>query len=178
MRFSCLTSEFVWAVLDTSMYFSGIGNDSSLGEYSLTLGSTWWRYMKFPDMDQKSLIASPASGNESWGCGRDVSDAPRKYTWLSQGGCSQVLISSKGFDSSICHWKSKFSLFGKYHLFRIESFRADFRCVHRFQLLNVCNQYVILPNSSPRKMRIRGTIQVRLSFQIDGFLTRSFAEIG
>ena len=32
------------------MYFSGLGNDSSLGEWSLTLGSTWWRYMKFPDM--------------------------------------------------------------------------------------------------------------------------------
>ena len=37
--------------------------------------------------------------------------------------------------------------FGKYHLFRIESFRVDFRCVHRLQLLKVCNQYVTLPNS-------------------------------
>ena len=33
----------------------------------------------------------------------------------------------QGFDSSICDWK-----FGKYHLFLIESFRVDFRCVHRF----------------------------------------------
>ena len=64
-----------------------------------------------------------------------------------QGGCSQVLISSKGFDSSICDWKNKLSLFGKYHLFRIESFRVDFRCVHRLQLLKVCDQYVTLPNS-------------------------------
>ena len=32
MRFSCLTSKFVWVVLVTSLYFSGIGNDSSLGE--------------------------------------------------------------------------------------------------------------------------------------------------
>ena len=38
-------------------------------------------------------------------------------------------------------------LFGKYHLFRIESFRVDFRCVHRFQLLKVRNQHVTLPNS-------------------------------
>ena len=75
------------------------------------------------------------------------------------------------FDSSICDWKKKFSLFGKYHLFRTESFRVDFRYVHRFQLLNVCNQHVTLPNSTPRTERIRGTIQVRLSFQIDGFLT-------
>ena len=28
----------------------------------------------------------------------------------------------------------------KYHLFRIQSFRVDFRCVHRFQLLKVCDQ--------------------------------------
>ena len=53
----------------------------------------------------------------------------------------------QGFDSSICDWKNKFSLFGKYHLFRIVSFRVDFRCVHRLQLLKVCDQYVTLPNS-------------------------------
>ena len=53
----------------------------------------------------------------------------------------------QGFDSSICDWKNKFSLFGKYHLFRIESFRVDFRCVHRLQLLKACDQYVTLPNS-------------------------------
>ena len=58
-----------------------------------------------------------------------------------QGGCSQFLLSSRGFDSSICDWKNKFSLFGKYQLFRIESFRVDFRCVHRLQLLKVCDQY-------------------------------------
>ena len=29
----------------------------------------------------------------------------------------------------------------------IESLRVDFRCVHRFQLPKVCNQYVALPNS-------------------------------
>ena len=65
-----------------------------------------------------------------------------------QGGCSQFLISSKNFDPSISDWKSKFSFFFvKYHLFRIESFRVDFRCVHRLQLLKVCDQYVTLPNS-------------------------------
>ena len=32
MRFSCLTSKFVWVVLETWMHCSGIGNDSSLGE--------------------------------------------------------------------------------------------------------------------------------------------------
>ena len=39
--------------------------------------------MKFPDMDRKSFIASPASGNESWGGERDPSDSPRKSTWPS-----------------------------------------------------------------------------------------------
>ena len=39
------------------MYSSGMENDSSLGEYSLTpgsttLGPTTWRYTKLPDMDQ------------------------------------------------------------------------------------------------------------------------------
>ena len=36
---------------------------------------------------------------------------------------------------------------GKYYFHFIGSFRVDFRCVHRFQLLNVCNHYVTLPNS-------------------------------
>ena len=85
-----------------------------------------------------------------------------------QGGCSQVLISSKGFDLSICDWKNKFSLFVKYHLFRIESFRVDF---HRLQLLKVCDQYVTLPNSPGVQCISEDTIQVRLSFQIDGCVT-------
>ena len=66
------------------MYFIGMGNDSSLGTYSLTRGSTWWRHMKFPDMDQKSFLASPASGYEYWGSGGgDPSDSPRKSILLS-----------------------------------------------------------------------------------------------
>ena len=104
--------------------------------------------MKLPDMDQKSFIASPATGSESWGCGRDPSDSPRKSIVLSL--------------QSICDWKNKFSWFGKYHLFRIESFRVDFRCVHRFQLLKVCDQYVTLPNS-PRVQSVSEE-QSRLDF--------------
>ena len=110
--------------------------------------------MKLPDKNKKSFKASPTTGSESENCGRDPSDSPRKSTWPFflnwvipyQGGCSQFVISSRDFDSSICDWKSKFSFLGKYHLFRIESFRVDLRCVHRFQLLKVCNQFVTLPN--------------------------------
>ena len=95
-----------------------------------------------------------------------------------QGGCSQVLISSRCFDSSICDWKNKFSLFGKYHLFRIESVRVDFRCVHRLQLLKVCNQYVTLPNSHRVQSVSKEQYQVRLVFPNWRILDWSFAEIG
>ena len=58
----------------------------------------------------------------------------------------------------------------KYHLFRIESFRVDFRCVHRLQFQGL--RSARHPSKfSRRTERIRGTIQVRLSFQIDGFVT-------
>ena len=40
MRRSSITSHVVLVALVTSMYRSGIRNDSSLGTYSLTLGST------------------------------------------------------------------------------------------------------------------------------------------
>ena len=120
--------------------------------------------MKFPDMDQKSFISSPASLLIFQESLLELVDAVSR--WMFSG-----LDLLQGFDSSICDWKNKFFLFGKYHLFRIESFRVDFRCVHRLQLLKVRNQYVTLPKSHPRTMRIRGTIQVRLSFQIDGFFT-------
>ena len=181
MRLSCITSKFVWVVLDTSKIFSGIGNDPSLGEQSLTLGSTWWRKMKFLDMDQKSFIASPASGSESWGWGgRDPSDSPRKSLRLSPRiGWSRIkvdvlssLISSSKFDSSICDWKMNFPFsLGNITSFALSLFWVDFWCVHRFQLLNVCNQYVTLPNS-PRVQNVSEELsQVRLSFQIHGFLT-------
>ena len=42
-----------------------IGNDSSFGMYSLTLGSTWWRQMKSPVIDQKPFLASASSSVES-----------------------------------------------------------------------------------------------------------------
>ena len=101
-----------------------------------------------------------------------------KWSMPYQSGCSQVLISSRGFDSSICDWNNKFSLFGKYHLFRIESFRVGFRCVHRFQLLNVYHQYVILPNPSPRTKRIQGNNPGKTFFPNWWILDWSVAEFG
>ena len=137
--------------------------------------------MKFPDMDQKSFLASPASGYESGGSGGgDPSDSPGKSLlssppigWcLYQGGCSQFLISSKGFDSSICGWRSEFSIFfGKYYFLCIESFLSRFPMRPSFPTPQ-CLQPLCYPSKfSPRTERIQGTIQEILSFQIDGFLT-------
>ena len=158
MRLSCVTSKFVCVVLETSMYFSGIGNDSSLGEWSLTLGSRWWWYMKFPDMDQKSFRASPPSRSESWGSGGgDPSDYPRKSLWSSPRiGWSRIKVDVLSSwspptnfirPSAAGNMNFPFS-FGKSDFLCIESFCVDFRCVHRFQLLNVCNHQFTLPNST------------------------------
>ena len=93
-----------------------------------------------------------------------------------QCGCSQVLISSKGFDSPICDWKNKFSLYGKY-LFCIGSFRENYRCVHRFQLLKICNQHVPFQNSHRVQTVSERKIQVRLSSK-KWILDSSFAVVG
>ena len=70
--------------------------------------------------------------------------------------------------SAIGKINSPFSL-RKYHLFRIEFVRIDFRCVHRFQLLKVCNQHVTLPNSPAHNaMNPKKTTQVKLSFHFNG----------
>ena len=57
--------------------------------------------------------------------------------------------------------------FWHYHLFRIESFNIDV-CIHLFQRFQI----------HPRTKRIQGTIQVRLSFQFDGFVTGLFGDMG
>ena len=113
--------------------------------------------MKFPDKDQKSFIAS--SGIRKWVLRwwkrpfwffKKISlTFSSNWVFPCQGGCSQFLISSRKLDSSICGWKNEFSFFfRKYYFLCIESFRVEFWCVHRFQLLNVCNQYVTVPNST------------------------------
>ena len=110
--------------------------------------------MKFPDMDEKSFIASPASGKwvirwwkrPFWFSKKIYVTFSSNWTFPYQGGCSQVLISSKKFDSSIRYWKINYLfLWEKKTSFCIEYFRVNFRCVHRFQLLNVCHHYVTLP---------------------------------
>ena len=141
--------------------------------------------MKLPDMDQKSCIASPATGSESWGGGRDPFDSPIKSMlhspWIGRCRTKVDVLSSWSPPGVLIRpseiGKSKFSLFGKYHLFRIESFRVDFRCVHRFQLLKVCDQYVTLPNSL-RVQSVSGNNPGTTVFPNSWILDWSFEIIG
>ena len=85
IRFSCATSKSVWIDLMTSIYFSGIRNDSSLGTYGSTLGSTWWRWMKFSWKDQKSFRASASSFDSSgWNSSLSPWDSPLRLSlrWI------------------------------------------------------------------------------------------------
>ena len=149
--------HFVWVFLETSIYFSGIENDSTLDAHSLTLESTCWPHMKSPEINQKSFRFSSTSGNESWKCslGGGSSDSPRKSWWRSPRiGWSRVkedFFSSWSLpenfnvpsETGICI----FTTFRRYHLLRIESFQHGFWCVYLFQLLKVHIQYVSFPNS-------------------------------
>ena len=86
------------------------------------------------------------------------------WVFPNQGGCSQFLISFQErlifvhlrLEKEFFHF-----LWEIWLPFALSLFRVDFWCVHRFQLLNVCNQYVSLPNSPPRTKRIQGTTQAK-----------------
>ena len=159
MCFPRITSSDVCVVLVTSMYFNGIGNDSSFGMFSLTMGSTWWRRMKSPVMDQKSFLASASSRVESsWKRSGEESssDSPRKTSCASpRSGWSLVKVDvlrrrslQRCFYCSICDWNIKLVTFHRcWHFLCIEPSGVDFRCVHRFQLLNVRNHIVSFPDS-------------------------------
>ena len=155
MRRSCLTSKFVRVVLEASMYFSGIRNDSSLGEWSLTLGSMWWRYMKFPDMDQKSFLhRHPEVSLEVVEEETLLVLQENLFDFLLElgGPVSRWVLSVPDLFQKdwFVHLRLENEIsifFGKCYFLCIESLRVDFWCVHRFQHLNVCNQYVALPNS-------------------------------
>ena len=101
--------------LVTSMCFSGIGNDASLGTYSLTLGSTW-RSMKLPEMDQKSFLASPSYNDESWsGVEQDLSYSPWRLPCSSpQSGRSWIKVNvlKTWSPSESLNWNMNFPFLG------------------------------------------------------------------
>ena len=106
-------------------------------------------------MDQNSFIASPASGSESWGGGRDPSDSPRKSAWPSPRiGWSRIKV---GVLSS---WSPPANLILPLHWV----FLSRFPMLPSFptpQGLRSVRHPSIFP---PRTERIQGTIQVRLFF--------------
>ena len=158
MRLFCITSNVVWVALVTSMYFSGIGNDSSLG-----LNKVWLLVQRdggkcsLPKWTRNHLCASPASRKElkklcKWRPFWFSQEVMMTFStnWLIpyQGGCFQCMISSRWLYCSICDWEYEFfTTFRPYHLFCIESFSMDFWCVHLFQLLKIRDKYVSFPES-------------------------------
>ena len=94
------------------------------------------------------------------------------WVFSYQGGCSQFLISSRKIDSSICDWKNKFSIFFWEILLLVHWVFSSTYLMRPSSPTPQGLQPVHHPSKfSPRTERIQGTIQVRLSFQIDGFLT-------
>ena len=118
----------------------------------ITPGSTWWRNMKFLDKSHVSLHRHPEVSLEVVEeetlliLQENLFDFLPNWVIPYQGGCSQFLIFSRSFDSSAWVLKNNFP-FWEILLLRVESFRVDFWCLRRFQLLNVCNLYVTLLNS-------------------------------
>ena len=76
------------------MYFSRIGNDSSVGTWSLTRCSMWWRWTKSPEIDRKSFLASPSYHDESRSeVEEDPSDSPRRLSCSSpRSGLSRIKV--------------------------------------------------------------------------------------
>ena len=89
---------------------------------------------------------------------------PSNWVIPNQGGCSQFLISSNKFYSSICDWKYGCSIFfGKYHFLCIESFWVDSDASN----VSSSSMSVTIMSPSqipPRTECIQGTIQVILSW--------------
>ena len=89
-----------------------------------------------------------------------------------QGGCSQFLISSRDFDSSICDWKNKFSILcGNFWLPLYWVFLSRFLMRPSSPTPQDLRPVRHPSKFHPRTECIQRTIQVMLSFQIDGFLT-------
>ena len=146
MRLSCKTSKFVWVVLETSMYVSGIGNDTSLG------GKVWLWVQR--DGGTWSFLTWTKNHVLKWWkrhfCFSKKISLTFSSNWVFpyQSGClsSWSLPEKLIRPSATGKIKFLFSV-GNITSFALSLFWVDFWCVHRFQLLDVCNHYVTLPNS-------------------------------
>ena len=142
--------------------------------------------MWFPEMDQKSFLASPSSGGESWNGGEDPSDSPWRFPCSSpRSGLSWIKVDvlrtlslhlvwlfhlrpgiyfspfvgvDTSFALSLSAWISDASIF--------------------LQFLNVCDHRVSFSDSTRVQYMSRGIYLVRLSWRADAVATGLLAEIG
>ena len=134
-------------------------------------GGIW----SFLTWTKSHFVASPASGNESWGGeGGDPSDSPRKSLWPCRIGCSRSWSPPINFiRPSATHLQLKKWVF--HFLWRILLplhwvFQSRFLMRPSFPTPQ-CLQPICHPSKfSPRTKRIQGVCLARLSSQIDGFL--------
>ena len=149
------------------MYFSGIGHDSSLGVWSLTLGSTWWWKMKSAEMDKKSFLALP-SGDESWKfcAGEDpslVSSVPR---WMiSVPGLQEVLLFHLRLEIWIRHHFLALSPLSHW------VFQHGYLTRPSLPAPQDPRQVLFLSRFFRRTIHNHGIFQGAHSFQIDGFVS-------
>ena len=155
MRRSCITSNFFLPVLETSMYFSGIGmillSASKVWIWFQRVGGIWsfltWTKNHFLLHQQLEVnlevveVESLLTLQENlFDFLLELGDPVSRWMFSVFDLFQQSLIrpSSSG---------NKFSS-GKYYFLYIESSWVDFRRVHRLHLSKVGNQHVTLPNSS------------------------------
>ena len=113
----------VWVLLVTSIYFSGIGNDSSFGTLSRTRSSTWWRQMKV-SFNRLEVIA----GFSVLFCFCWLRPTRASLKFFAeiftpnriippQSWFSDFIISPKQFFRAVCDWEyEKFTFFSRYFL--------------------------------------------------------------
>ena len=142
--------------------------------------------MKFPEMDQKPFRASHASESESWGSGWGPSESPRFFyviyssNWVSRIKVD-VLRSWSPPGSSIrpsATGKLIFHFLWEISLLLHWVFQSRFLMRPSFPTPKFLQTIRHPSKSHPRTERIQGTIQVRISFQIDGFLTCLSQKLG
>ena len=119
IRLSSNTSMAVCVRLTPSKYWSGVGNDSSFGALSFTLGSTWWRWMQTPrsTKDRFGLhchkYTCPIVETVQLSLKMMVMLFASCRVLLDWGGFLDNLISSRQCDCSICDGEHEnYTVFG------------------------------------------------------------------
>ena len=111
-----MTSNVVFVVLMTLMYFSGIGKDSSVGTYSLTRNDSKWNLLK---QIKNHFWTSSSYHDQSW---RGVEEAPSDS--LRRLSCSSPLSGLVLINDNLRSWSPQnFWLF--YLRLTIKKFRLS-----------------------------------------------------